>query len=218
MLWYIGRLIDVGGTLVLTEYRLAAVCHCLKIFGGHMKRWYVIYVRTGREEAARLWLIKYGDFLVSEVLVPRTIKYEWKKGTKNLVSTVLFKGYVLVHMDLSAQGYHVYYSMKENPYAYRLLGDGNSIYPVEKKEIDMLLKFMDAEGIIQLTKACYDGNRIKFISGPLCGKEDMVIKVNRRKERAYIRVNIAGKIVAIAVGLEIIVPPVSAVERYGNYQ
>lgn len=183
-----------------------------------MKRWYVIYVRTGREEAARLWLVKYGDFPASEVLVPRTVKYEWKKGRKNLVTTVLFRGYVFIHVDLSAQGYHDYYRIKENPYAYHLLGDGNSIYPVEKKEMELLLQFMDAEGMIPLTKACYDGNGIKFTSGPLCGKEDMVMKVNRRKERAYIRVNIVGKIVAIAVGLEILEPSLTAAERQGEWQ
>lgn len=183
-----------------------------------MKNWYVIYVRTGREEAARLWLVKYGDFLVSEVLVPRTVKYEWKKGRKNLVTTVLFRGYVFIHVDLAAQGYHDYYRIKENPYAYHLLGDGNCICPVENKEMDLLLKFMDAEGMIPLTKACYDGNGIRFTDGPLCGKEDMVMKVNRRKERAYIRVNIAGKTVAIAVGLDIEAPPWTAAKKQGEQQ
>lgn len=143
-----------------------------------MKRWYVIYVRTGREEAIRLWLTRYGNFLSSEVLVPRTIKYEWKKGRKNLVNTVLFRGYVFVYMDLTVQGCHDYYSIKQNPYVYHLLGDGNSIQPVKEDEIDTLLKFMDAEGTIQLTKVCFDGKKCKFISGPLCGMENMVIKVN----------------------------------------
>ena len=46
----------------------------------------------------------------------------------------------------------------------------------------------------------------------------MVMKVNRRKERAYIRVNIAGKTVAIAVGLDIEAPPWTAAKKQGEQQ
>lgn len=169
-----------------------------------MKEWYVIYVRTGKEEEVRSWLLKNCNFYNHEVLVPKIIKYEWKKGKKEIASRILFKGYVLIYMDLSNQDYQEYYNIKENPYVYHLIGSGDASQFIVRQEMNILLKLVDDEGIVQLTTAYYTGDKINYVSGPLCGAENLIYKINKRKERAYIRINIVDKISAITVGLKIL--------------
>lgn len=168
-----------------------------------MKEWYVIHVRTGKEEAVRSWLLKNGSFSEREVLVPKTLKYEWRKGKRTLAQTILFKGYVLVQIDLRDEGYEDYYLIKKNPYVYRLLDNGEDIQSVNGREIEILFKLMDNRSTIGLTKAYCAGGKINFTEGPLYGMEYLVKKVNKRKERAYIGINISDRLSMIAVGLDI---------------
>ena len=81
------------------------------------KRWYVVHAYSGYEKKVkdtlkeRISLSGMGDFF-DEVLVPTEEVLEMRAGQKRKSERKFFPGYVLVHMELNDETWHL---VKETP-------------------------------------------------------------------------------------------------------
>lgn len=163
-----------------------------------MKKWYAIYVVTGAELEVRNWLCKRLSML--KVLVPCVERYEWKKGVRFVVSKTLYPGYVLIHCE----GIEMISSvLRENSKIFGMVGDGDTFNVVKDKELEILLRLVDDNGVIRISDVVFDSNGLVCSSGPLVGLERYICKINKRKMRAYLSFNELDPKSVISVGLHI---------------
>lgn len=170
---------------------------------GMYENWYVIQVRTGKEEKIKNTCEKLiSRDILEECFIPKCIRLKKYQGTWKEVDEVLFKGYVFMisdHID------ELFNKLKLIPDLTKALGnDGEFICPILKEEAIFLLKFGKEKHIVDLSQGYIEGDKINIISGPLEGYEGMIKKIDRHKRVAYIEVKLFDQITMVQVGLEII--------------
>ncbi|MWC29593.1 hypothetical protein [Paenibacillus sp. MMS18-CY102] len=84
-----------------------------------------------------------------------------------------------------------------------------------KEEIDIILSLLDAEGVLHFSNLSIQGRAVKVESGPLKKFEDKIIKVDRRKKRAKIKIDLLESTKIIEVGIEKVL--VNSDEQELNY-
>ena len=138
--------------------------------------WYVVQVRTGKEEAIAKKLQFHIDHdVLLECFIPCCKRQKKFRGKWQLVEEVLFKGY-----------------------------DGEDIYPIYPQEALFLARFSTEDHIVDVSKGYIKGDTIMIIEGPLMGLEGYITKIDRHKRIAYVDVNLLGQVSSVQVGLEII--------------
>ena len=165
--------------------------------------WYVVQVRTGKEEAIANKLQFHIDHdVLLECFIPCCKRQKKFRGKWQIVEEVLFKGYIFVITDKIDD---LYTQLKEIPDLTKLLGnDGEDIYPIYPQEALFLARFSTEDYIVDVSKGYIKGDTIMIIEGPLVGLEGYITKIDRHKRIAYVDVNLLGQVSSVQVGLEII--------------
>ena len=140
--------------------------------------WYVVQVRTGKEEE----IVKKCQFYIDH--------------------DILFKGYIFI---ITNQVEQLYTQLKKVPYLTKLLGnDGKEIYPIYPQEAMFLTKFSNKDHVVDISNGIIENDKIIINEGPLIGLEGLITKIDRHKRIAYVDVELLGKLTRVQVGLEII--------------
>ena len=155
-----------------------------------VEQWYVIQVRTGKEEwivTCCMYMIK--DPCLRKCFIPyskqlRKVRGQWVEQTQ-----VLFPGYVFMISDDPVQLYQV---LKQIPDLTKMLGkDKEEIFPLSEDEVAFLKSFGEGEQIV-------------VEKGPLKGKEGLIRRIDRHKRIAEIEIEFLGELRKARVGLEIV--------------
>jgi len=147
---------------------------------------FVIQVRTGKEQQ----YIRQAE----KVLQPPDQRLFWPRRSlrirrqgkwKNSVAAI-FPGYLFLQIDSISPP--LYGALKRISGFLRFLKDNQHIEALNTRDQEILLHFISYGEIVQRSRVYFDqDNRIRVISGPLKGMEGRVVKVDRRKGRARIR-------------------------------
>lgn len=82
----------------------------------------------------------------------------------------------------------LYADLKRTPGFVRFLPSNDSAAPLEAKDQALLAHFLSFGEVVQKSSAYFDENqRIRVVSGPLKSLEGMIVRVDRRKGRARVR-------------------------------
>lgn len=164
--------------------------------------WYVIQVRTGSEENIQVQCQRniQGDILEG-CFIPyyeekRSIQGEWKTQRK-----VLFPGYVFLDSDKLTQ---LYMDLKQVSGLTKLLKTGDEVIPLSKEEVGFLQNFGGAEQVVVMSEGVIENSKVRVISGPLVGKEGFIKRIDRHKRKAFLEMEMFGRVQKVQVGLEII--------------
>jgi transcriptional antiterminator NusG len=113
----------------------------------------------------------------------------------------IFPGYLFVKSDeIDASLYH---ALRAVPGFIRFLLSNDHIVPLEEKDQKLLSHFFAFGEIIDKSIVYFDENRrIRILSGPLKGLEGLIIKVDRRKGRAKVRMEMYQDSFEIDFGFE----------------
>ncbi len=165
------------------------------------KRWYVIHAFSGYEARVKKLLeeaiqrVDMEDHF-GEILVPTEEVVEMRNGVKRKSERKFFPGYVLVHMEMSDDAWHL---VKEIPNVMGFIGntgDKNKIKPVPitDKEADTILMRVQ-EGIDKpRPKVLYEpGELIRVTDGPFNDFNGVVEEVDYEKNLLRISVMIFGR-------------------------
>lgn len=165
--------------------------------------WYVIQVATGAERRfCSLIELLSPPGAVEECFSPRYATQIKKAGEWIDVQKPLLPGYVIVvsdRLDL------VIRTLREIPEFTRLLKTGESFVPLaaeERARIEALSN--NHNRCIEMSMGVIEHGRVVVQSGPLCGREAMIVSVNRHKNVAFVEFEICGRMVKTKVGLGIV--------------
>lgn len=172
-----------------------------------MKRWYVVQVYAGYEEAIKKDIEKrmvvegLADFF-GEVLVPSAqIKelFAYESGDSARMQQQLFPGYILVEMELEQAAMRLVLS---TPRVVRFLG-GVDPMPLSGQEIKRILSQMRGEVALAPKKTEFAvGVEVEIGEGPFAGFMGMVDKVDVAAEKVTVMVSIFGRMTPIELSFD----------------
>tara|TARA_Y100000588_G_C13914113_1_gene778474 strand:- start:110 stop:643 length:534 start_codon:yes stop_codon:yes gene_type:complete len=161
------------------------------------KRWYVVHAYSGYEKKVmhalneRISLSGMEDYF-DEVLVPTEEVLEMRGGQKRKSERKFFPGYVLVHMDLNDDTWHL---VKETPRVMGFIGGtAEKPAPITDKEANKILQRMVDSEETPTHKTIYEpGELVRVTDGPFNDFTGTVEEVNYEKSRLRVAVLIFGR-------------------------
>ena len=160
-------------------------------------RWYVVHAYSGFENQVvrslkeRIKLYHMEDKF-GEVLVPTEEVVEMRAGQKRKSERKFFPGYVLVHMEMDDNTWHL---VKDVPKVMGFIGGtSNRPAPITDKEADKILQRVQ-EGVEKpRPKVLFEpGEVVRVTEGPFADFNGVVEEVNYEKSRLRVAVLIFGR-------------------------
>ena len=147
---------------------------------------YAIHIWTGSEPR---YLAIAGRKLhggEAQLLWPRRSLRIRRAGAWHESLAPIFSGYVFLQADRVDP--ELFAKLKRAPGFIRFLLSNENIVPLEKKDQELLSHFLSFGEVVEKSVAFFDENRrIRVVSGPLKNLEGMIVRVDRRKGRAKVR-------------------------------
>lgn len=163
--------------------------------------WYVMQVHTGNEESIRIQCEEHINSPVLEsCFIPH---YEEKRkinGTWKVLERKLFPGYVFLVTD---QIENLFFFLKKINGLTKLIGTGDEVIPLKEDEVDFILRFGGEDHLVGMSEGVIEGEKVIVTSGPLVGQEGLIKKIDRHKRKAWLELEMFGRMQKVEVGLEI---------------
>ena len=158
------------------------------------RRWYVLHTYSGYEDNVKRNLeqrIESFDMQdkIFAVLVPKEKKIKIKNGKRTTVDEKIFPGYILVDMVVTDDSWYV---VRNTPNVTGFIGSGTTPTPIDQKEIDSLLKRMNAAEPEQKIDAAV-GDVVRIVDGPFKNFEGKVGHVDHARGRLKVMVSMFGR-------------------------
>ncbi len=160
------------------------------------KRWYSVSVLSNYEkkiaEAIKLAIVEKGlDEDFDEVLVPTEEVIEIRRGKKVTAERRFMPGYVLVHMEMSDEGYHLVTSINR---VTGFLGPQGRPMPMRDAEVNAILNRVEENADQPRTLIHFEvGEKVSVTDGPFEGFDGMVEGVDDENQRLKVTVSIFGR-------------------------
>jgi transcriptional antiterminator NusG len=160
------------------------------------KRWYSVSVLSNFEkkiaEQIRTSVAEHGlEDQIDEVLVPTEEVIEVRRGKKVTTERRFMPGYVLVHMEMSDQGYHLINSINR---VTGFLGPQGRQMPMRDAEVNQILNRVQEGEETPRTLISFEvGERVKVNDGPFEDFDGMVEEVDDDNQKLKVTVSIFGR-------------------------
>lgn len=164
--------------------------------------WYVIWTAGGREELVRKEIIELipGNFY-ERCFIPRKQECRRREGKWVTVEQVLFPCYLFIE---TRQVEEVFTCLKRLPRFAKLLRTERYFTPVTPQEEAWIRKLTEDGECVEISSGIIENQKIRITSGPLQGMEGLIRRIDRHKRKAWLHMEMFGRIMDICVGLEII--------------
>ena len=160
------------------------------------KRWYSVSILSNFEkkiaETIRTSVAEKGlEDEIDEVLVPTEEVIEVRRGKKVTTERRFMPGYVLVHMEMSDQGYHLINSINR---VTGFLGPQGRPMPMRDGEVNQILNRVQEGEDSPRTLIHFEvGEKVKVNDGPFEDFDGMVEEVDDENQRLKVTVSIFGR-------------------------
>ena len=160
------------------------------------QRWYIVHVYSGFEKKVAASIAEQAEAMglsedIGEVLVPTEEVMQIRRGQKVKAERKFFPGYILVHMDLSDEAYHL---VKNTPKVTGFLGTGGKPSPIKDSEAEQVMHQVQ-EGIERPKPTIlYEiGEQVRVSDGPFTSFNGVVGEVDEERARLKVAVSIFGR-------------------------
>ena len=160
------------------------------------KRWYSVSVLSNFEkkiaEQIRTSVAEQGlEDEIDEILVPTEEVIEVRRGKKVTTERRFMPGYVLVHMEMSDEGYHLINSINR---VTGFLGPQGRPMPMRDAEVNQILnRVQEGEEAPKLMISFEVGEKVKVNDGPFEDFDGMVEEVDDENQKLKVTVSIFGR-------------------------
>lgn len=163
--------------------------------------WNVVQVRSGTEHNIRIQCNKkIPDTIMERCFIPYYEEKKKQNGSWNTLQKILFPGYIfMITEDVEKLFFH----LKTIEGMTKLIGTGNDIIPLTEEEIIFLQRLGGDEQIVSMSEGIIEGTQVIITSGPLMGMEGLIKKIDRHKRKAWLDLELFGRMQQVEVGLEI---------------
>ncbi len=169
--------------------------------------YFVIQVKTKAEDkylhlAEKILKIRGLDD-AGDLLLPRRKLKTRKGGVYRDRLLPLYPGYIFYRTDeLNTE---VFWTLRRVPGFCRYLRYGDKPEPISGEDEKLLLHFLSFGEVVEASKVYFDvDNRIRVLSGPMRGLEGRIVKVDKRKKRAKVRLSLYEDSFLVDFGFELL--------------
>jgi transcriptional antiterminator NusG len=170
--------------------------------------YYAIQVKTrGEEKYIKLFKALYPDLEIPFYFPQRKIDIR-RKGKFIQTLSAIFPGNIFIEIPDGDTILQHQWLFRRTDGFIRFLRSNQNIIPLADRDLDLVLHFIKKAGPIAGTSKVYfnEDSRIVVVEGPLMGLEGKIIKVDKRKGRAKIKLDLYEDSFSIDLGFEIIRP------------
>jgi transcriptional antiterminator NusG len=167
--------------------------------------YYAAQVQTGKEDKIIESVQSTLAFRIEKqrFIFPKRLLKIRKEGVIKSELKPIFPGYLFV--DAENIDTELYNTLRYTQGFFRFLKSNQDITVLSGKDLSILQHFLQFGQSISTSQVYFDENdRICVTDGPLKGLEGMIIKVDKRKKRAKIKMDFANDSILIDLGFEII--------------
>jgi len=159
------------------------------------RNWYAIHTYAGYENAVARNLKQRIDSLgmqdkIFNVVVPVEKKIKIKGGKRVEVEEKVYPGYVLVDMIVTDDSWYV---VRNTPRVTGFVGAGVNPVPLQKDEVDALMKSMQDVDQIKHTIDLDVGEIVKISDGPFKELEGKIENVDTERGKVRVLVSMFGR-------------------------
>ncbi len=166
-------------------------------------QYYTIHVLTSSEDdfTRRLQPL----LGLRRLVVPKKMMSVRRRGKTIQELSPVFPGYVFIESENILGELDTYWIIRKTPGFVRFLRESSSPSPLSARDVLLLRHFISFGEYADTSKVTFDENdRIVVLEGPLKGLEGHIVKVNRRKGRAKILLDMYGEQFPIDLGFEVV--------------
>ena len=166
--------------------------------------YYAVQVWTGHESDYAEGLSRDARCPTS-VSVPKRSMQIRKLGKIKKEERPVFPGYVFIPVAEDSMEPSLRWVIRSTKYFIRLLPTTGEPKPIQEKDRRILAHFMSFGKVADTSKVVFDENeRIVVLEGPLKGLEGSIIKINKRKGRAKVSLDMCESSFLIDLSFEIL--------------
>jgi len=168
--------------------------------------YYAIQVKTRSEEKfIKLFKASHPQ-ITFPIHFPKRL-LDIRKGGKIKASTpAVFPGYLFIEAENDEEIISCQWEFRRTEGFYRFLKSNRDITPLADRDLELVLHFINNSGSVAGRSKVYfnENSRIIVVEGPLIGLEGRIIKVDRRKGRAKIKLDLYNDSFSIDLAFEVI--------------
>ena len=168
--------------------------------------YYALQVKTrGEEKYMRLFRARHPEIALPLYFPQRALDIR-RKGKTISTRLPIFPGYIFLELSDDDDILRYHWAFRRTEGFYRFLRSNQDIAPLQHRDLELLLHFIKKVGpLAGKSKVFFDDNsRIVVASGPLCGLEGRIVKADKRKGRAKIKLDLYGDSFCIDLAFEVL--------------
>ena len=160
------------------------------------KQWYIIHTYSGHEAKAMRALLDRAKALgkeefFDEVLIPEETVVEMVKGEKRTSKRKYFPGYILVHMELTDETWHI---VRGTPKITGFVGGDKKPPPISDEEVARMTQQIKEGATKPKPKIMFEeGESIRVVDGPFVNFSGFIDEVMPEKEKLRVMVHVFGR-------------------------
>ena len=165
---------------------------------------YVMQVLTGNETMVMQMLTSFLLRADEEVFSPTYEREKRIHGKTQLISSRMFPGYLFIHSTDVMNLFVRIHLVKDRHFMQtltKLLRTDTVFSPISKKEEHDLYALLGEEELpvtknshnMAMSRGIIRDGKVIILSGPLVGKEDSIIRVDRHKKLAILSIHLMGR-------------------------
>ena len=169
--------------------------------------YYAIQVKSGGEEKFLNMFKRQNPEIKMPLYFPQR-SLDIRRGGKIKPSLLaIFPGYVFLEMNDDENILDYRMAFRRTKGFYRFLKSNQDVTPLQNRDLELVLHFIKNVGPLAGKSRVYfdENSRIVVISGPLSGLEGRIVKVDKRKGRAKIKLDLYGDSFCIDLAFEVLV-------------
>lgn len=171
-----------------------------------MGKWFVVFVKAGTEDAVVKHLLRHlegGRYL--PFVLTKEVLHRVGGSNQATFKKPLFPGYVIVSTENSPDEVLDDFAKIIFGNIHRILNRGNDKKDImlHESEQSRWESLVDSDFCINISTGVLDGKKVIVTHGPLVGKEDQIVKLNKYKQKAILKVEFAGEMVDMSFVLRI---------------
>lgn len=159
-------------------------------------KWYIVHTYSGHEAKAKRSLLERAktsghEADIDEILIPEENVVEVVKGKKQTSKRKFFPGYVLVHMNLTDETWHI---VKDTPKVTGFVGGGEHPTPIPDEDVARMTEQMKEGAAKPKPKIVFEeGEGVRVVNGPFANFSGFVDEVLPEKEKVRVMVQVFGR-------------------------
>jgi len=168
---------------------------------------YAIQVKTrGEEKFLRLFRAQNPEITLPLYFPQRSL--DIRRGGRIIPSKLaVFPGYIFIEVNEYENILTYQWAFRRTDGFYRFLRSNQDIAPLQNRDLELVLHFIKEVGPLAGKSRVYfdDNSRIVVISGPLSGLEGRIVKADKRKGRAKVKLDLYDDSFCIDLAFEVLV-------------